>query len=130
MTPKKEKTVVLDNEGNEIRYKKKPRTWRERLTAGLFLSPSFFGIMVFFVLPFFVVIYYANIDSIINKEFVGMQNFSNVMHNSSFQEAARNTATFSLVSVPLAIILSLVMALILEEGIPMKSTFMPSSSSM
>ena len=45
MTQKKEKTVVLDNEGNEIRYKKKPRTWRERLTAGLFLSPSFFGIM-------------------------------------------------------------------------------------
>ena len=123
MLSKKEKTVVLDSEGEEIRYKKKPRTWRERLTAGLFLSPSFFGVMVFFVLPFFVVIYYANIDSIINREFVGMQNFEGVLNNSSFQDAARNTAMFSLVSVPLAIILSLVMALILENEIPMKSTF-------
>ena len=123
MFKKKEKSVVLDNEGNEIRYKKKTRTWRERLTAGLFLSPSFLGVMVFFVLPFFVVIYYANIDSIINQEFVGRQNFQNVLHNSSFQDAARNTAMFSLISVPLAILLSLVMALILENEIPMKSTF-------
>ena len=120
---RKEKPIVLDQNGNEINYNKKEVSWRERLVSGLFLSPSLIGIMIFFVLPFFVVIYYANIDNIINKEFVGMQNFQNVLNNSAFRQAAKNTATFSLISVPLAIVLSLVMALILEKEIPMKSTF-------
>ena len=120
---KKNRPVVLDQDGNAIDYNKREVTWRERLTSGLFLGPSLIGVMLFFVLPFFVVIYYANIDSIINKEFVGMQNFQNVLNNSAFRQAAKNTATFSLISVPLAIILSLVMALILEKEIPMKSTF-------
>ena len=113
----------LDNKEHEIHYKKKGYTKGERLAGGLFLSPSLIGVMVFFVIPFFVVIYYANIDNIINKQFVGFQNYQNVLGNSAFRQAAKNTATFSLVSVPLAIILSLVMALILEHEIPFKSTF-------
>ena len=122
-TGKREKTVLLDEKGHEIRYKKKRETMREKLSAGFFLGPSFLGVMVFFVIPFFVVIYYAGIDNLINHESVGFENYKNVITNSAFQQAAKNTATFSLLSVPLAIILSLVMALILEEEIPMKSQF-------
>lgn len=120
---KNENVVILDNEGHEIHYKKKGYTKGERLVGGLFLSPSLIGVMLFFVIPFFVVIYYANIDNIINKQFVGLQNYQNVLENSAFRQAAKNTATFSLISVPLAIILSLVMALILDHEIPFKSTF-------
>lgn len=120
---KREKTVLLDEKGHEIRYKKKHETMREKLSAGFFLGPSFIGVMVFFVIPFFVVIYYAGIDNLINHESVGLYNYKNVITNSAFQQAAKNTATFSLLSVPLAIILSLVMALILEEEIPFKSQF-------
>ena len=106
-----------------IAYKKPKMSKKDRKNAVLYLSPSLIGVLIFFVLPFFVVIYYSVVDNPINQEFVFLDNFINVLQNSSFQQAAKNTATFSLVSVPLAVILSLGMAMLLEENIPMKSQF-------
>ena len=79
--------------------------------------------MLFFVIPFFVIIYYAFVDNPVNHEFVFLDNFIKVIQNTSFQQAAKNTATFSAVAVPLAVLLSLGMAILLEENIPMKSQF-------
>ncbi len=114
---------IIDKGGNKIRYRKKHETWKEMLTASAFLSPSFLGVMLFFVIPFFVVIYYANIDNLISQEYVGLDNIKNVLQNRAFRQASLNTLRFSLISVPLAIILSMVMALILDEEIPFKSYF-------
>ena len=107
----------------EIKYRKPKESLKEKVAAAAFLSPSLIGVMIFFVLPFFVVIYYSVIDNLISKEPVGLQNFQNVLQNGAFKLAAKNTATFSLLAVPLAIVLSLVMAMILEGNIPMKSQF-------
>jgi multiple sugar transport system permease protein len=63
------------------------------------------------------------VDNPINHEFVFLDNFVNLFHNSAFLQAAKNTATFSLTAVPLAVILSLAMAILLEQNIPMKSQF-------
>ncbi len=123
---KKNKEViepVKDSEGNVLKYHKKKATFKEKIVSSLFLSPSVIGVLIFFILPFFVVIYYAHIDNLMSKEFVGMTNFTNVMQNEAFKLAAKNTALFSLKAVPLAIILSLVMALILEKNIPCRSMF-------
>lgn len=54
---------------------------------------------------------------------MGLENFLSVLKNSSFQMAAKNTATFSAVAVPLAVVLSLGLALMLECRIPGKSLF-------
>lgn len=88
-----------------------------------FLGPSLLGVSTFFIIPFLVVVYYSVIRSPINPEFVGLENFINVLKNSSFQTAAKNTAAFSAVAVPLAVVLSLGLALILECRIPGKSWF-------
>lgn len=106
-----------------ITYKKPVRSKKDRRQSAAFLSPSMIGVLLFFVIPFFVVIYYALVDNPINHEFIGLQNFMNVLENSSFRQAAKNTATFSLVAVPLSVILSLLMAMLLEENIPMRSQF-------
>lgn len=63
------------------------------------------------------------VDNPINHEFVFLDNFISILQNTSFQQAAKNTAMFSLVTVPLAIVISLGMAILLEENIPMKSQF-------
>lgn len=107
----------------EIRYHKRKRTWRQWLAADLFAGPGVLGFLLFYVLPFFVVIFYAVTDSVIGKNFVGLRNFENVLHNAAFRKAAGNTAVFSLLSVPLAVILSLLMAVLLEQDIPMRSHF-------
>ena len=88
-----------------------------------FLSPSLIGVLVFFVVPFFVVIYYSLINNPILHEFVGLDNFKALFQNSAFQLAAKNTAIFSAVSVPAAVILSLLLAVMLSGKLYGKSQF-------
>ena len=96
---------------------------RDRWISTSFLLPSVLGVLLFFVLPFFIVIYYSVIDNPINAEFVGFDNFVSVFHNSAFRQAARNTMTFSAFAMPLAVILSLLLAILMESKIPFKSQF-------
>lgn len=94
---------------------------RARLRSACFLAPSFFGVMVFFVIPFGVVIYFSLIDNPVHKGFVGLQNFVKLFHNAAFRQAAGNTLLFSGIAVPLILVLSLLLAVALEKRIPMKS---------
>lgn len=94
---------------------------QERLVSMAFISPSLIGLLIFFVLPFFVVIYYAFVNNPVQHEFVGFDNFKNLFGNYSFQLAAKNTAIFSIISVPTAVIGALILACMLNQKIPMKS---------
>lgn len=96
---------------------------KKKMISAVYLGPSVIGVMVFFVIPFCVIIYYSLVDNPINREFVFLQNFINILHNQAFLKAAKNTATFSLITVPLAVILSLGLAILLDEKIPYKSQF-------
>lgn len=96
---------------------------RKSIVSWLFLLPSLLGVSMFFVAPFIVVIYYSMIDNPIQKNFVGFNNFVNVWTNSAFRQAGINTLKFSLVAVPLAVVISLALAAIMESRIPFKSYF-------
>ena len=96
---------------------------REFLQSVAFLTPSVLGVLLFFVVPFGIVVYYSVMSSPINGEFVAMDNFISLVHNPAFQTAVKNTATFCLIAVPLAVVLGLGLALILEQKIPGKSLF-------
>lgn len=99
------------------------RTRRGKRISWGYLFPSLAGVLLFFVLPFLVVIYYSMVDNPINKQFVFFENFVKVFNNAAFQQAASNTMKFSLVAVPLAVVLSLLLAMMLESEIPFKSQF-------
>ena len=88
-----------------------------------FLAPSFLGVAVFFIVPFCVVVYYSVIDGVGSRNFVFLDNFIKLFDNSAFLLAAKNTLHFSAIAVPLAVILSIVLALMLEARIPGKSQF-------
>ncbi|MCL2717928.1 MAG: sugar ABC transporter permease [Lachnospiraceae bacterium] len=87
------------------------------------LLPSFSGVMLFFVIPFIVVIYYSMIDNPINHEFVFFENFISVFNNEAFRLAASNTLKFSGIAVPLAVSLALLLAMMLNSKIPFRSHF-------
>jgi len=99
------------------------KKWKNRLWAGGFLAPSFLGVMLFFIVPFCVVIFYSLVDNPVSKNFVFLDNFISLLQNTSFQTAAQNTAIFSAVAVPLAVILAMGLAVLLEQKIPLKSQF-------
>ena len=93
----------------------------ERITERTFLAPSLLGVLFFFVLPYFVVIWYSVIDNPINKEFVFLDNFREVLENDAFRTASKNTLLFSVAAVPLAVVISLMLAIILESKIHFRS---------
>lgn len=96
---------------------------RARLSSACFLAPSFLGVLMFFVVPFGVVIYYSLVNNPVSKTFVGLENYAKLLQNAAFQQAAKNTLLFSCIAVPLALVLSLGLAILLEKNIPMKSQF-------
>ena len=118
---------ALRAEKRDLRRHRTPgekRQARKELGVSLaFLSPSLIGVLIFFVVPFFVVVYYAFVNNPIQHEFVWFQNFKNVLGNKSFQLAAKNTAIFSAISVPSAVVLSLGLACMLSRKLPLKSQF-------
>lgn len=93
----------------------------ERRAVNCFIIPSLIGLLTFYIVPFLVVIFYSVVDSPINKDFVFLDNFINLLQNSAFKRAAKNTVTFSLMAVPLAVVLPLVLAIVLERNVPYKS---------
>lgn len=124
----------LHRQSKELHKYKKADKWkrqesslvmkkRRRLGLGLYLAPSLIGVCLFFILPFIVVFYYSLVDNPINNEFVFLDNFVNVAKNGAFQLAAMNTLKFSFVAVPLAVILSLSLAMLLDHKIPYRSQF-------
>lgn len=101
--------------------RKKKTNLKRRLGGDLFLIPSLIGVCIFMVVPFFVVVYYSMIDNPIRKNFVWFENFAKILDNSAFRLAATNTLKFSAVAVPLAVILSLLLAMLLLSKIPGKT---------
>ena len=99
------------------------RSLRGRLASWGFLAPSLIGVGLFFVLPFGVVIYYSVVNNPVQHVFVGAANFIRTWNNNAFRLAASNTLRFSLLSVPLAVALSLLLAVVMERNIPGKSYF-------
>ncbi len=110
----------VKTQGKEHSSKKRRQ---ERVSTSIFLAPSFLGVMLFFILPFFVVIYYALVGNVTAGNFVGLENFLKLFKNNAFLLAMKNTGIFSLTAVPLVVALSLVLALILDANVPLKSTF-------
>ncbi len=87
------------------------------------LAPSLIGVIIFFIIPFTVIIVYSVVDNPFNMEFVFLDNFIALFENFSFKRAAMNTLTFSLISVPLVVLLGLALAFLLDSKIPMISMF-------
>ena len=100
----------------------RPR-WRDRdkqtLAAWLFLLPSLIGFALFTAGPVLA----AGVISLLDwnlfspPSFAGVRNFVRLADDSSFWSALGNTAYFTFVSVPLTMLVSLALALLLNQGL-------------
>ena len=79
--------------------------------------------LIFFIIPFAVIIFYSMVDNPISKDFVFLDNYINVLKNNAFKKAALNTFSFAMISVPLAVVLSMLLAMLLDSKIPFVSQF-------
>jgi len=117
-----QKEPAVYTQGQLLRRQRR-RATRERLLTLPFLFPSLAGVLIFFVLPFLVVIYQSVLDNPVTKNFVFLKNYESLVNNNAFRMAVKNTLSFSAIAVPLAVILPLLLAIILMSNIPGKSRF-------
>lgn len=123
---KRKTTIPSEHPGltqKQLLHRQQRRVLRERLMTLPFLFPSLAGVLVFFVLPFLVVIYQSVLDNPVTKNFVFLKNYEILVNNNAFRMAVKNTLTFSAIAVPLAVILPLLLAIILMSNIPGRSRF-------
>ncbi|WMJ78696.1 MULTISPECIES: ABC transporter permease [unclassified Sedimentibacter] len=80
-----------------------------------YLLPSLAGLSVFYLIPLVLSLYYALINNMGSKEFIGLQNFINTVQNQMFQKGLFNTAVFMIISIPVLIVIALLIALLLER---------------
>lgn len=113
----KEKKSKKGKTKSSVRLKK------QKIGSGLYLAPSLIGVLLFYILPFIVVIFYSLVDNPISKNFVFFDNYKRVVQNAAFIQAVQNTAVFSAIAVPLAVVLSLVLAMVLDTKLPFRSQF-------
>ena len=119
----KEKKVKPPKPSKEQLKSYHKRRFKNNIRVLPFLIPSLAGVLLFYLAPFGVVIFYAFVDNPITKNFVGFDNIVSVFKNASFHEASMNTLRFSLIAVPSALVISLLLAIMLDHKIPLASEF-------
>lgn len=81
--------------------------------TGFLVSVS--GVAFFYFIPFVVSAIYAFTKNPIQKDFVGLKNFSNLFSNEFFLQGLSNTCLFMLSAIPIGILCSLLLALALQR---------------
>lgn len=93
------------------------RWLRQDASAAIFfIVPSGIGFALFYLIPFAMGMYYSFMSQSVGGDFVGFDNYLELLESGSFRKAVSNTSYFSAVSVPLMVMLSLGLAMLLNEN--------------
>ncbi len=92
---------------------------KENLVGYLFISPWILGMILFTVGPIFASVYISmtNWDTFTTPEFIGFENYQNLMNDPKFWKALQVTFTFALFSVPLNLAGGLFTAMLLNQKV-------------
>ncbi|WP_344171682.1 sugar ABC transporter permease [Kribbella lupini] len=116
--------VAATTPRQQHRAAKKPRN-KEALTAWLFILPSLIGFLIFTAGPVVAagVISLLNWNLFSSPTWAGLKNFARLGPDPTFWSALGNTAYFTFVSVPVTIVVSLALALLLNQGLKRIAVF-------
>ncbi|PZE21081.1 carbohydrate ABC transporter permease [Paenibacillus xerothermodurans] len=111
--------------------------YRDGTWAVLLLLPNMIGFTLFTLFPVVAsfILSFTAWDMLTPIQWVGLQNYKELLHDETFVKVFWNTIYFSAVSVPLSIVISLFLAVALDVGIGGKkfyraAYFLPVISSM
>lgn len=81
---------------------------KQAWTGILFSLPALLGILLFYLIPYIISIYYG---FTVQNRFVGFANSAALMKSDTFWLAMKNTAVFSIFAIPLAVVIPFLIAL-------------------
>lgn len=102
-----------------MRQYKSRRAKKEAVEAYLFLLPFLVGVSIFNVYAFVqnIIISFTNKKSLGQAKFVGLSNYVKLFADAKFYQAIQNTLLYVVICVPAVIILSLIIAVALNQKI-------------
>ncbi len=98
---------------------------RNTLIAYSFIAPNFIGFCIFTLVPmvFAIALAFCSWDGVNAIEFVGIQNFVDLVSDKTFLAAFKNTIVYSLAVVPLTLVCVLGLAVLLNQPIKGRNFF-------
>lgn len=110
-TKKKQKKEKVNKQSMGYRRMKSDRRW-----FFFFISPWLIGFLLLTVGPmiFSFFMSFTDWDLLTKMEFIGLDNYKNLLHDEIFILAIKNTFKYAIVSVPLNLLMSLGMAYLLS----------------
>ncbi len=92
---------------------------RENLWGYLFILPNFAGFALFTIVPVVIafVLSLSNYDIISQFDFVGLRNYAKLFTDNRFLQAMKNTVYYCVLTVPTGIVLSFLVAVLLNRQI-------------
>ena len=86
---------------------------KHALKGILFILPSFAGVCIFWLFPYMDVIRRSFLGAV-NGVFIGLKNYQMIFSNQAFLLAGKNTLRFFGICIPMLVILSLILAILLN----------------
>lgn len=80
-----------------------------------FILPGLVGVLIFYIVPFSMSLYYTFTNGISEVQFVGINNFKELFNNPAFILATKNTLRFIFIGMPIVTMLSLFLSLMMAE---------------
>jgi multiple sugar transport system permease protein len=104
---------------------KKREGRRDRLYFYLFISPWLIGFIIFALYPVLASFYYSftDYDIIHPPQFIGFQNYTELLHDDLLWKSVTVTLKYTLWSVPITLALSLGFAMLINQKIPLQGFF-------
>lgn len=105
---------------------KKQPFWRNvKVVPYLYILPNMVLFITFMIIPIFMTFYYSLVkwNGLGPIKFVGLSNYVYIFKNEVFLKSIWNTLYYSVVTVPLLMIFSLLFAVLLNMKIPFKGVF-------
>ena len=116
----------MSRDNTQLAVKRKSKkALRSNLVAYSFIAPNFIGFCVITLVPmvFAIALAFCKWDGVHEIEFIGLQNFIDLLGDKTFKKAFVNTIVFSLGTVPLTLICSLGLAILLNQNVKLRNFF-------
>jgi fructooligosaccharide transport system permease protein len=116
----KSKILTLLKSKNKNKYKVQVPTKRSRNAAVgiLFVLPALIFITIFLIIPVILAFLYSfehyNMLKVTQKEFIGLQNYIEILKNPAFYKTLKNTVYFAGIVVPLQTAVALALAMLVN----------------
>lgn len=119
-----EKTTTKNKKRKKMSQRQKNMT----IWAWILIAPTFIGLLVLNIVPVFLtgILSFQNVSTFGKSFFIGIQNYLRLFQNTEFWYSLRNTLVYSLIQVPLTVIIATVLASLLNtklKGVSFYRTF-------